>query len=97
MLETKCQQCYLGRTSTKYPLPFIHSQIQTHGFNGLMPRHKAFLNAYKEMISIDTKYNKSKNPAVSPVTSVDIYPTTLFIKTGPSGVGKPNFTYCKTV
>jgi hypothetical protein len=99
MSRDKCVQCYLGRTNVNYPFPFIQGQIQTHGFNGLMAKHKGFLQAYKEMTVIDEKQRKAcmRSCAVMEVTNIDIYPRINFIVTGANGGRKPNFTYCKTI
>ena len=96
--DTWYEESYLGRTSVQYSFPLIHTQIQTHGFHRLMPRHKGFLHAYQQMITIHERYKENKCPPVMPPTSVDIYPGIIF--TSAEGVcvgGKPTLTYSNTI
>ena len=96
-LGNQWDQSYLGRTNVQYPFPLLHSQIQTHGFNGLKPRHKAFLNAYSQMMYLHEQYKDYRGPPVLPPTSVDVYPGVIYTQSEGDCVGKPRLTYCQTI
>jgi hypothetical protein len=87
---------YLGLTGRQYPFPLLHSQMQTHGFKGLMPRHKAFLEAYNDMIGAHQNYKK-KSPNGLPLKMVVVYPERIYLRLCPTAEGKPELMYCKSI
>ena len=89
---------YLGLTTRQYPFPLLHSQMQIHGgVKGLIPRHRAFLEAYNDMIGAHENYKKKSLNGALPVKMIVVFPERIYLRTSPEAEEKPDLVYCKSI